>query len=145
MSETSKSVPAPVRHWREVAASRDTGKLDALLADDVVFHSPVVHTAQQGRALTKAYLGSALAVLGKEHFQYVGQWFGKDSAVLEFVTRLDDIEVNGVDIIGWDEQGKINSFKVMVRPLKAIQAVREKMASTLAAMQQQQQQQQQQQ
>ncbi len=139
MREAHASLPAAVRRWHEIAAQRDAAGLDDLLADDVVFFSPVVHTPLEGKAIVKAYLGAALAVFGNEHFRYVGHWFGADSAVLEFVTRLDDIEVDGVDLIGWDNRGKIKTFKVMVRPLKAIQAVHQKMAAMLAALGQQQQ------
>jgi len=139
MSDPSKRVPEAIRRWHEIAAARDAARLDALLADDVVFHSPVVHTPQRGKVIVKAYLSAALSVFGNEHFRYVGEWIGADSAVLEFNTRIDEVEVDGVDMIGVDAEGKIISFKVMVRPLKAIQAVHQKMAAMLSAMQQQQQ------
>jgi SnoaL-like domain len=132
-------LPPALRRWHEIALSRDVAALDDLLADDVTFFSPIVHTPQKGRAKTRAYLGAALAVLGGEHFRYIGEWIGESSAVLEFTTRLDQIAVDGVDIIGWNGEGRIVSFKVMVRPLQAIQAVHQKMAAMLSTMQQQQQ------
>lgn len=125
--------PSAIAQWHAVARSRDAAGLDALLADDVVFVSPVVHKPQVGKALTKAYLAAALSVLGNETFRYVGEWTGDNSAVLEFVTIVDGVEINGVDIIGWDARGRINSFKVMVRPLKAINLLHQLMGAGLAA------------
>lgn len=139
MSATSQNVPSAIRRWHEIAASRDPGGLDDALADDVVFLSPVVHTPQRGKAIAKAYLAAALHVLGNESFRYVGEWFGARSAVLEFTTLIDGIEVNGVDLIGWGENDQIVSFKVMVRPLKAIHILQQKMAALLSSVQQQQQ------
>ena len=91
--------------WHEIVKTRDPGGLDALLADDVVFHSPVVHTPQRGKAITVKYLTAALAVLG-ENFRYVEEWTESNSAVLEFITAIDGVEVNGVDIIGWNAEGE---------------------------------------
>ncbi len=118
--------------WHQIVTTRDPGGLDALLADDVVFHSPVVHTPQRGKAITVKYLTAALAVLG-ENFRYVEEWTGSNSAVLEFITAIDGVEVNGVDIIGWNAEGRIDRFKVMMRPLKAIQTLQQRMAAALAA------------
>ena len=111
--------------------SRDPSRLDALLAEDVVFLSPVVHAPQRGKAITTRYLGAALAVFGGSDFRYVEQWIGAAFAVLEFVTTIDGVEVNGVDIIGWNAAGRIDRFKVMVRPLKAIDVVRQRMSAAL--------------
>ena len=124
--------PEAIERWREIAKSRDPAGLEELLADDVVFTSPVVHTPQRGKAITLKYLGAAILVLGGDAFHYVGEWFGESSAVLEFITTVDGLEINGVDIIGWDAEGRIDRFKVMVRPLKAIEMVRAKMAAQLA-------------
>jgi hypothetical protein len=125
--------PDPIERWRETARARDPARLEALLAEDVVFLSPVVHTPQRGKAITTRYLAAALGVLGGADFRYVGQWSGENSAVLEFTTVIDGVEVNGVDIIGWNAEGFIDSFKVMLRPLKAIEAVRQRMAAALAS------------
>lgn len=126
--------PAAIKGWHEVMAARDSQGLDRLLADDVVFQSPVVHTPQVGKAITKLYLTAAMEVLGNESFRYVGEWFGPTSAILEFETEIDGIKINGIDMIGWNEAGQINSFKVMVRPLKAINTLHAMMGSRLSEM-----------
>ena len=117
--------------WHEIVRTRNPDGLAALLAEDVVFQSPVVHTPQRGKAITIKYLTAALAVLG-EKFRYVEEWTGPESAALEFMTTIGGIEINGVDIIGWNAEGRIDRFKVMVRPLKAIQILHERMAAALA-------------
>lgn len=127
--------PAVIERWHRVVGDRDMAGLDALLADDVVFHSPVVHTPQAGKPLTRMYLQAAMHVLGNENFRYVGEWYAPRGAVLEFRTRLDDIEIDGVDMISWDDEGRITEFKVMVRPLKAINLLHELMRRMLEAAQ----------
>ena len=112
---------------------RDLQALDALLAPDAVFHSPVVHTPQAGRAITKAYLAAALQVLGNDSFRYAREVRQGQDAVLEFELELDGIHFNGVDMIHWNDQGQITEFKVMVRPLKAINLLQQKMAAMLQA------------
>ena len=124
--------PVAIARWHEIARRRDVAALDALLADDVVFLSPVVRTPQPGKALAKAYLGAALDALLNETFRYVGEWIGPNSAVLEFVAAIDGIEINGADFIAWNGADQIVSFKVMIRPLKAIELVRQRMAAQLA-------------
>jgi len=124
---------AALKEWHRIAAEKDAKGLDAILADDVVFQSPVVHTPQRGKAITTAYLTAALHVLNNEHFHYTGEWTADNSAVLNFVTSLDGVEIDGVDIITWNDEGKIVNFKVMVRPLKAIELIHQRMAALLAA------------
>jgi hypothetical protein len=121
-------------HWHQVVARRDPALLSSLLADDVVFLSPVVHTPQQGRDLTAMYLTGALHVLGAG-FRYVREIADGDSAALEFVTEVDGLHVHGVDLIRFDEAGQIVSFTVMLRPLKGLVAVQQQMAALLASMQ----------
>jgi predicted aconitase len=122
-----------INRWHEVVASRDLKALGALLDEEAVFESPIVHRPQVGRASALKYLAGALVVLGNEDFHYVGEWRGETGAVLEFATRIDGIEVNGVDIIRWTEdRQRIANFKVMIRPMKAIDIVRERMAAMLA-------------
>ena len=116
-----------------MADGGDPQALKALLAEDAVFHSPVVHTPQTGRDTVFAYLHAANHVLGGEKFGYLREIVDGDQAMLEFQSELDGIQINGVDIIRWNSDGKINDFKVMVRPLKAINKVWEKMAEMLAA------------
>jgi hypothetical protein len=119
--------------WHKIVAARDARALDALLADDVVFHSPVVHTPQRGKALTTMYLAAAIRVFTAGPFRYIREVAGHRDAVLEFEAELDGILVNGVDIIKWDAEGRIVDFKVMIRPLKAIDLIHRKMADMLAA------------
>ena len=118
--------------WHRLVATRDPSGLDALLADEVVFHSPVVHTPQRGRLLTRMYLTAAMHVLGNASFRYVRELVGAGDAVLEFEAEVDGITVNGVDMIRWDAQGRIVDFKVMVRPAKAMALLQQKMAELLA-------------
>jgi len=119
--------------WHELVQSRNARGLSALLADNVVFHSPVVHTPQVGKAVTTQYLAAAFHVFFNQTFRYVREVVGPRDAVLEFQVTIDGIEVNGVDMLQWDEEGRIVDFKVMVRPLKAINLIHQKMAAMLQA------------
>lgn len=123
----------PIDTWHRVLKDRNVKALDALLAPDAVFHSPVVHTPQAGRAITKAYLAAAMQVLGNDSFRYVREVRQAQDAVLEFELELDDIHVNGVDLIHWNDEGQITDFKVMLRPLKAVNLIHQKMAAMLQA------------
>jgi predicted SnoaL-like aldol condensation-catalyzing enzyme len=124
---------AGIAAWHDyMHGGSDPEKLKAMLADDAVFHSPVVHTPQEGKAKVFAYLHAASHVLGNDSFHYVREIVDGDTAVLEFALVLDGIQVNGVDMIRWNAEGKIEDFKVMVRPLKAINKVWEKMGEMLA-------------
>ena len=116
-----------------MADGGDAQALRDLLSPDAIFHSPVVHTPQEGRDKVFAYLYAASHVLGGANFRYLREIVDGDQAMLEFETEIDGIRINGVDIIRWDGAGKISDFKVMVRPLKAINKVWEKMAEMLAA------------
>src|ERR1700733_2034825 len=124
--------PPAIEAWRAIVKTRDIASLDRLLADDVVFTSPVVHTPQRGKAITLKYLTAALAVLGGEAFRYGEEWTGATSAVLEFFTEIDGVAINGADFIGWKEAGQIDRFKGMGGPLKAIQAIHQAMGARLA-------------
>ena len=123
--------PRPIEQWHQVVKSRDLRALKELLAEDVVFVSPVVHTPQAGRAVTLAYLQAAMLVLNNDSFRYPNQWFGADSAVLEFACTVEGVEINGVDMIHWNADGRIDHFKVMVRPLKAVNKLHEMMGREL--------------
>jgi hypothetical protein len=114
-----------------LSGGHDPAVLDALLADDVVFYSPAVFSPQEGRAKTAMYLNAAAKVFGETDFHYVGEWFAERSAVLEFAATIDGIYVNGVDMITWNEDGRIDSFKVMMRPFKGLQAIMPRMAEQL--------------
>lgn len=124
---------SPLVRWHELVKNRNPQGLDSLLADEVVFHSPVVHTPQVGKIVTTQYLTAALRVFFNESFRYVREIAGEREAVLEFQVEIDGVSVNGVDMIRWDEQGKIIDFKVMIRPLKAINLIHQKMAAVLQA------------
>lgn len=102
-----------------------------LLAADAVFHSPVVHTPQRGKALTHAYLAAAFQVFFNPSFRYVREVVDGNHAVLEFEVELDGVSVNGVDMITWNDDNQITEFKVMLRPLKAINLIHQKMAQML--------------
>ena len=117
--------------WHEVARTRNVAGLDALLADEVVFHSPVVHTPQVGKQLTRLYLAAAFQVFFNESFRYVREIAGPRDAALEFQVEIDGIAVNGIDLIKWNDADRIVEFKVMIRPLKAINLIHQKMASML--------------
>jgi hypothetical protein len=119
-------------NWYTCAKSHDRKALWDLLHPDVVFESPVVHTPQCGRDITFKYLATALEVLGGLGFAYVGEWRNASGAVLEFETEIDGIKLNGVDIIDFTDDGRIVHFKVMVRPLKAINLLHRLMGEQLA-------------
>jgi hypothetical protein len=103
-----------------------------LLHPEVVFESPVVHTPQRGRDITFKYLSSAEKVLGGPGFGYVGEWTNDTGAVLEFTNEIDGITINSVDIIAFDAEDRITHFKVMVRPLKAVNLLHRAMGEQLA-------------
>lgn len=125
---------AGVAAWHTYMESGgDPQALREMLAEDAVFHSPVVHSPQAGRDKVFSYLHAASHVLGGDNFRYEREIIDGDQAMLEFATTLDGIHINGVDIISWNDEGKIIDFKVMVRPLKAINKVWEKMGEMLAA------------
>ena len=120
-----------VATWHAAVATNDPTRLDELLADDAVFHSPVVHTPQRGKALTTMYLSAAMGVFSSSEFRYVREVVGANDAVLEFTATIDGIQLNGVDMIHWNEDGQIDDFKVMIRPLKAVNLLHRMMAATL--------------
>ncbi len=123
-------MPAPVAAWRAIAASRDPAGLAALLSDDVVFRSPAVHSPQPGKELTTAYLSAAVVVLGPT-LDYKRQWYAERNAVLEFEAELDGLTVHGIDLFEWNDAGQIVEFTVMVRPVKGLEKLIEKMAAEL--------------
>ena len=118
--------------WHSVASNGSKPEeLSAILHEDAVFHSPVVHTSQRGKPIVMAYLTAASKTLGNNSFSYVRDVASGNTAVLEFQTEMDGIHVNGVDIITFDDEGIIIDFKVMIRPLKAVNKVWEMMAAQL--------------
>jgi hypothetical protein len=123
----------PIALWHTLAQRRDARGLGDLLADDAVFYSPVVHTPQAGKAITQKYLAAAFQVFFNDTFRYIREVRGDRDAVLEFQVELDGISVNGVDMIKWNDSGKVTEFKVMLRPLKAVNLIHQKMGAMLAA------------
>lgn len=119
--------------WHKLVKSQDATGLDDLLADDAVFHSPVVHKPQVGKAITQKYLAAAFQVFFNDSFRYVREVKGDRDAVLEFMVEIDGISVNGVDMIKWNDEGRITEFKVMLRPLKAVNLIHQKMGEMLQA------------
>ncbi|MEM0952827.1 MAG: nuclear transport factor 2 family protein [Pseudomonadota bacterium] len=120
-----------LERWHAALEAKDASHLDGLLAENCVMHSPVVHTPQEGKAITTLYLTAAMHVLGNDSFHYVREISEGRDAMLEFVTEVEGITINGVDIISWNEDDQIVSFKVMVRPLKAINMVHAQMKAML--------------
>ena len=121
-----------IADWHKVIeGGSDPRALSEILRDDAVFHSPVVHTPQVGKPIVMAYLTAAGATLGNDSFTYLREVVDGENAVLEFSTEMDGIQINGIDMITFDEEGKIKDFKVMVRPLKAINKVWEMMGAQL--------------
>ena len=123
----------PIAVWHRLVEERNPRGLDALLDANAVFLSPVVHTPQRGRRLVAMYLAAAFQVLCNPTFRYVREIVGSTDAMLEFETEVEGVSVNGVDIIKWNEAGQIVEFKVMLRPLKAINLIHQHMAAMLQA------------
>ena len=121
--------------WYQVAKDRDVEGLYNLLDEDAVFHSPVVHTPQIGKAITGKYLSAAFDVFFNESFTYVRKVHGESQAILEFEVEIQGVKVNGVDMISWNDAGLITEFKVMVRPLKAVSIIHQNMGAMLQAAQ----------
>lgn len=122
----------PIDRWHEIVRTHDASLLQPLLADEVVFRSPAVHAPQVGRELTTAYLSAAIVVLGPG-LTYHREWRGESSAVLEFTTTIDGIEVHGVDMIAWNDDQLVTEFTVMARPLKGLHILIERMGAELAS------------
>ena len=117
--------------WHTVFKSQKLDKLDKIIADNAVFTSPVVFKPMEGKEITKMYLFAAGQSFNMDKFKYIREVHDGINSVLEFETFIDDISVNGVDMIKWNNEGKIVDFKVMIRPLKAVQKVQEKMIESL--------------
>ena len=117
--------------WHKLIETKDAAGLENILANNVVFHSPIVHTPQEGKPITKLYLTAAFYVFNNDSFKYLREVISGNNAVLEFTTVIDGITVNGVDMITWGADGRITEFKVMVRPLKAINLIHRMMGEML--------------
>lgn len=120
-----------IETWHKVFKSQELDKLDEIISDNAVFTSPVVYKPMEGKKITKMYLFAAGQSFNMDKFKYIREIDDGLNSVLEFETYIDDISVNGVDMIRWDDEGKIVDFKVMIRPLKAMHKVQEKMIEAL--------------
>ena len=123
-----------IHKWHDLINNDDLNKLDAILADDAVFSSPVVFNPMKGKEITKMYLYAAGQSFNMDKFKYTREIHDEMHSVLEFETYIDEISVNGVDMIEWNQDGKIKDFKVMIRPFKAVQKVQEKMVEALESL-----------
>ena len=122
---------SPIQAWHRLAETRDMAALDILLADDVVFHSPVVHTPQRGKAITTQDLTGAVPVPPNAGFRDAREIVGTHGALLDFSTGFEGVQVNGGDLIRWTDAGQITDFEVMVRPLKAVNMLHQQMGAML--------------
>ena len=123
-----------IHKWHEVIDADDLNALDSIVADDAVFSSPVVFTPMEGKEITMMYLHAAGQSFNMQKFKYTKEIHDGMNSVLEFETYIDDISVNGIDMIEWNKEGKISNFKVMIRPFKAVQKVQEKMVEALESL-----------
>ena len=120
-----------IDQWHHLVKTRDLSSLTNILAPDVVLHSPVIHTPVPGQKMVALYLTAAFNTFLNESFTYVNEFASKNAAVLEFTVEIDGIKVNGIDMITWNDEGKISEFKVMVRPIKALNLINDKMTAML--------------
>lgn len=116
-----------LQKWHEIVETKNPKLLNEILAEEVVFHSPVVFTPQVGKMITYLYLSAAVQVLGNNTFKYIKEIANEQEACLEFTTEIDGIIINGVDILTFNKKGEIIEFKVMVRPYKGMLLLKEKM------------------
>lgn len=119
-----------MQEFRDAVEAKDDVAMERTLADDVVFHSPVAVTPYEGRHVTAAILRAARRIMGPD-FRYVRQISsddGRDHALV-FRTTLNGKELGGCDLLHLDDEGRIDEFTVMVRPLSAAQALNEAMGS----------------
>ena len=123
--------PKAITTWHEILNTRKPVLLKDLLDDTAVFHSPVVHTPQVGKEITLKYLTAAFYVLYNDSFTYVREILDDNHAALEFTVEIDGIFINGIDLITWNENDKITDFKVMIRPLQAVNLIHQKMSMKL--------------
>ena len=121
----------PITKWHEVVSTKNYQLLEEILDDNVIFYSPVVFTPQKGKEITKIYLSAAAEVFEGNSFSYVRELIKDNEAALEFELELDEIKVNGVDLITWNHEKKITEFKVFIRPLQAVNALHQKMGAML--------------
>ncbi|AIS13017.1 polyketide cyclase [Pseudomonas chlororaphis subsp. aurantiaca] len=123
---------ASLQRWHAMLAQGDLGALPDLLDSKVVFRSPMAHTPYPGAPVVSTILNTVFKVFSD--FAYHRQLVTADglSVVLEFSARVGERQIKGIDLIRFDEAGKIVEFEVMVRPMSGLQALGEEMARRLA-------------
>tara|TARA_B110000438_G_C15472107_1_gene503590 strand:- start:266 stop:661 length:396 start_codon:yes stop_codon:yes gene_type:complete len=121
----------PIKKWHKVVKLRDYDLLKSILADDIIFYSPIVYTPQKGKDIAIKYLVAASEVFNTGNFSYDKEVIQGQQASLEFSLNINDTEINGIDLISWNNDGKINEFKVFIRPLQGINIIHKMMQLTL--------------
>jgi SnoaL-like domain len=133
--ETTAMIENPVESWHQIVVTQNPSALSDLLAEDAIFYSPIAYAPQRGRELVSGYLSAALQVFFNPSFRCVRKIVGARDGLFEFEVEIDGIFVNAVDLLKWDDSGKIVEFKVLVRPLKAMEVAQRRMADVLNARQ----------
>jgi len=121
----------PISKWHDVVKNRDYNLLTEILHNDVTFYSPVVYSPQRGKDITLKYLAAASEVFNSSNFQYIKEINNQNFASLEFTLTIDDTEINGIDLISWDDTGLITEFKVFIRPLQGVNLIHKLMQQML--------------
>jgi hypothetical protein len=140
-------IESVVARWHSFLRGELPGGLDGLLDDEVVLYSPIVFTPQRGKQITSLYLQAAVQTFvgsdstsssgptdGGGRFRYTKTLVGEDTSILEFETTMKGKYVNGVDIIRCNDEGRIIEFRVMIRPLQAVNLVHQQMGAMLESM-----------
>ena len=121
----------PIEQWHEVVKLRDYSLLESILSDNVIFYSPVVYTPQKGKKIALQYLAAASEVFNTNSFRYDKEIVMNRSASLEFSLNINETDINGIDLISWNNDNKINEFKVFIRPLQGVNVIHQLMQSML--------------
>ena len=121
----------PIEQWHEVVKLRDYSLLETILSEDVIFYSPVVYTPQKGKKIALQYLAAASEVFNTNSFRYDKEIVMNRSASLEFSLNINETDINGIDLISWNNDYKINEFKVFIRPLQGVNVIHQLMQSML--------------
>ena len=121
----------PISKWHDVVNLRDYNTLTEILDDQVIFYSPVVYTPQRGKDITLKYLMAASEVFNASNFKYHKEVIDRQHACLEFTLTIEDTDINGIDLISWNESGLITEFKVFIRPLQGVNIIHKMMGNML--------------
>jgi hypothetical protein len=118
-------------NWHTLIKNKAVSQVSTLLADDVTLYSPVIHSPIKGKEMVSMYLTAAFHTFLNGSFNYDREFLSNNAAVLEFSLKIQDLDINGIDMITWNEQGKITEFKVMIRPYKALNMINDQMTAML--------------